>query len=130
MPDNDNSRHDVPVTYGEGTYLARNVCAQTWNGWLCPSFTREVADQLAADLARQQAECPDPSRTLITWSDERGTYLLQSSEDAADGHEPDVVDQWTDDDTTLYAIGAGYWTWYEARRADTSCTTAVDAVKL
>ncbi|CAM5530741.1 hypothetical protein [Leifsonia shinshuensis] len=115
MSDTDNHRPNVLVSYGEAAYLARWVSTQRWNGWLCPSFTREVADQLAADLARDEAENPDPTRIVPTWSEEHQTYLLQSSEYAAEGYEPEPADRWTDDEgTTLYAIGAGFWTWYEA----------------
>lgn len=89
-----------------------------WNGWIVPSFTREVADQLAADLAAQEARDPDDYRTLVRWNDELQGYILQSADLESQGYQPEVVTGHDVDDVTLYAIGAGVWTWYEAEEGD------------
>jgi hypothetical protein len=49
----------------------------TWNGRLRPSFTREVADQLAADLAKTESQAPDEYRILVRWNAEMQAYVLR-----------------------------------------------------
>lgn len=118
MNTTDTPRHNVPVTYGDGIYVAHTVAPHRWNGWILPSFTREVADQLAADLAEQEARDPDEYRTLVRWNDELQGYILQSADLESQGYQPEVVTGHDVDDVTIYAIGAGVWTWYEAEEGN------------
>jgi hypothetical protein len=60
----------------------------TWNGWLRPSFTREVADQLAVDLAKTEGR---RLAALLAWFwhfDHRGreglTFLRHAIDRAPD----------------------------------------------
>lgn len=103
-----------PVTFGEGIYIAHTISAHRWNGWVQPFFTREVVDQLAADLANQDEQDLDEHRMLVRWDEERQRYILQSAELEADGDAPEIVCGHDIDGLTLYPIGAGSWTWYVA----------------
>jgi len=108
------ARHDIPVTFGEGVYIAHTISDHRWNGWVQPFFTREVADQLAADLVRADTQDPDDHRTFVLWDDKIQAYLLQSAHWEAEGEEPEIVEGRDIDGTNVYAIGAASWTWYEA----------------
>lgn len=113
MNTTDTVRRNIPVSFGEGIYIAHTISAHRWNGWVQPFFTREVADQIAADFANQNEQDPDDHRILIRWNEERQRYILQSADLEADGNAPEIVDGHDIDGTTLFPIGAGSWIWYE-----------------
>ena len=105
-------RFNVPVTYGDGrVYIAHTVSDIRWNGYLCPAFTRDVADQIAADLAQDEADAPDEFRILVRWNGELQAYLLQSAEYESAGDPPEIVRGRDSEGTTVYGIGSGSWTW-------------------
>ncbi|QNE37880.1 hypothetical protein [Leifsonia shinshuensis] len=116
-----NERFDLPVTYGDGrVYIAHTVSGYRWNGYLCPAFTRDVADQIAADLARDEAQAPDEFRTLVRWNDELQAYLLQSAQYEEAGDPPEIVRGHDSRGVTVYSIGGGSWTWSAAETSPAS----------
>lgn len=77
-----------------------------WNGWACPWFIKEVAEQIMRDLNKDGVK--------TEYDEERDSYIVYQ----VDG-EPDVfdgADVVTDDGIQrLYPIGAWYWIWDEAQ---------------
>jgi hypothetical protein len=82
----------------------------TWNGFVCPYFTKEVADQIAAECNAVAQEYPDCE--TVTYDPERDAYALDRA-DYDDG--PDYVyGQFAASiGQTVYPIGAFGWTWTE-----------------
>jgi hypothetical protein len=82
---------------------------QTWNGWACPYFAKDVADSIAA-----QWNAPGMSASYEAMSD---TYIFSDPDN--DGGEPYIVhgDGYRINGTSvrLYPIGNGYWIWDEDR---------------
>lgn len=82
---------------------------QTWNGWACPYFTKEVADQLAALWNRE------PTNGMgCTYDAASDTYTFL---DTQNDMEPDTYtgeDHEVNGQTLrLYPIGNGSWVWDE-----------------
>jgi hypothetical protein len=75
---------------------------QEWNGWAWPYFTREVADQIAAEHGN------------ASYHEATDTYSFYVEDD---GHLEDIYEVMGEDHVVdgvvmhLYAIGAGEWTW-------------------
>jgi hypothetical protein len=98
---------DGVVTYGEGSYPARWDPGCTWNGWLVPRFTLEVARQVLDDTAAL-----DPGEVLeYTVEDRDGvTVLVVSDLQYHPLDEPEVLIPRADG---LYPVGGFLWCWYE-----------------
>jgi hypothetical protein len=75
-----------------------------WNGWECPWFTKEVAEQIMQDLNRDGVETEYNERT-----DE---YIVKPIDDVEDVFEGEYVDT-EDGCKILYPIGAWCWIWDE-----------------
>lgn len=80
---------------------------RTWNGWACPSFTKEIALQMVENYNKE-------AHPLKAWYDEKEdafSFEMEAnspeSTDTFHGHDIDV------DGETLhvYSIGAGCWIW-------------------
>lgn len=69
--------------------------SRTWNGWACPSFTRETVDAVLAWMG-------DGGDLAFTWT---GDVLHVVNEDEGDAYDvrPDA--------DGLYPLGAGGWVW-------------------
>lgn len=76
-----------------------------WNGWECPWFTKEVADEMMRDLNKEGVETEYHHKT--------DSYIIKSE----DWDEPDVFDGrdiiTEDGPMHLYPIGAACWIWDE-----------------
>lgn len=93
----------------DGPSYAGYTADQTWNGWACPLFTKEVADQIAVAWAH------DPlSQMAGTYDATTDTYAFldpeNEDEPALYPGEDHVVDG---QPLRLYPIGAGCWVWDE-----------------
>lgn len=77
-----------------------------WNGWECPWFTREVAEQIMKDLNSDDVK--------TEYDEKADTYIVhwcEGTDDVFDG-----ADMNTEDGIKhLYPIGAGCWIWDEAQ---------------
>ena len=94
-------------------FTAAHIDNRLWNGFVCPFFTKEEADKVAAWSNGLAAEFPESAET-ITYDEEADAYI---------GTHPD----WSDDEaaryepvhgignTVLYPIGAWAWTWERAQ---------------
>jgi hypothetical protein len=83
-----------------------------WNGWVCPTFRREIAEEVTAYFNTINAASPWPEeQDYFVWVGHlivhvHGAYL----------RDPDYTPIIVDPDTTgRYAVGAMAWTW---RRTD------------
>lgn len=80
-----------------------------WNGWECPWFTKEVAEQIMKDLRGDGAETEYNENT-----DSYSVMLPDSVEDVFDGEYVDTEDGVKH----LYPIGAWCWIWDEVQLED------------
>ena len=76
-----------------------------WNGWECPWFTKEMAEEIMRDLNKDGVE--------TEYNPETDSYIIKSE----DWDEPDVFDgndvKTEDGIQHLYPIGAWCWIWDE-----------------
>ena len=76
-----------------------------WNGWECPWFTKEVAEEIMRDLNRDGVETEYDKKT--------DSYIVKREDDDT----PDVFDgadvETEDGILHLYPIGAWCWIWDE-----------------
>lgn len=76
-----------------------------WNGWECPWFTKEVAEEMMKDLNKEGVR--------TEYDEERDSYIVEVEQ----CDEPDVfdgADVVTEDGIKhLYPIGAWCWIWDE-----------------
>ena len=81
-----------------------------WNGWECPWFTKEVADEMIKDFIKEGGEAE--------YDLETDSYIFQAEEwDQADTFDgADVVTE--DGIQHLYPIGAWCWIWDEVREEE------------
>lgn len=79
---------------------------ETWNGWQCPYFTRETAEQILKASERNGYRWQ--------YDETSDTYLVQHSADPTD-FEPDRFEEVKIEieglETKAYAIGAYSWAW-------------------
>lgn len=83
-----------------------------WNGWVCPTFRREVAEEVTAYFNQLNASAPWPAeQDYFTWD---GDVIVHTQGMYTDepGYAPTRVEP---DANNRYAIGAMNWTW---RRTD------------
>lgn len=73
-----------------------------WNGWACPHFTKEQAEEVAEGLAY---EVGSGAFETAEYDEERDAFVF----DHPDLPEPDVFPR--DEETDLYPVGAYSWTW-------------------
>ena len=88
----------------EKSYNGEILNETRWNGWVCPRFTREVAEQYVADHMALNVLTDDDPR--LVW--EGDTIVIK--------HHPSS--EWDDeiiepDADGMYAIGAFSWCWSE-----------------
>ena len=76
-----------------------------WNGWECPWFTKEVAEQIMKDLNRDDVE--------TSYSEATDSYIVYRADDVEDVFEGEYVAT-EDGGKHLYPIGAWCWIWDEA----------------
>lgn len=83
-----------------------------WNGWACPSFTRQIAEQIliASELNGYQGQ----------YNQETNAFEIRHAEDP-DDYEPVVFNSMTitlDNGSRIevYGIGAYYWTCTEIEK--------------
>lgn len=106
LPEPESYWHDGIVTIGRVKYPAQ-INIQRWNGWAAPRFTREVAEQVAIDAAR------DGDYSDWGWEDD---VLVIVSEN--NPHIDDVRLVYAPDQDGLYHVGSWEWTWEELEPAD------------
>ncbi|MFC0623795.1 hypothetical protein [Kribbella deserti] len=95
-----------PVTIdGYITVMGHYDPAVRWNGWLCPSFDRDVAEKVAA-WANE-----DPESARFTWE---GDVLVYEQPNYPDS-EPERIEP---DSNGHYSIGAFSWVWSVAKGDD------------
>jgi hypothetical protein len=93
---------------GDDIYDAIHDPTIRWNGWLCPSFTRETVEQMATDFDKAASEYEDMDRITFDGDD----VLIHSPVyEAEDGYKPERI---TPDADGLYSVGAFAWCWYDA----------------
>lgn len=66
------------------------VLADTWNGWACPRFTREVAEQIVE---------------VCNLTEDMPTFTFDGPAIVGDG------ERYMPDQDGLYGLGAFAWTW-------------------
>lgn len=86
----------VVTTDGESVVLASYAQAGLWNGYVCPWFTLAEAREVARVMP--WAVRVDESRQVVEYDDEQG-----------DGWQ--AVPTTTVENSEVYGIGAGWWTW-------------------
>jgi hypothetical protein len=75
-----------------------------WNGWECPWFTKEVAEEMMGDLNKEGVR--------TEYNQETDSYIIEVEFDEPDVFEgSDVVTE--DGIKHLYPIGAWCWIWDE-----------------
>lgn len=83
-----------------------------WNGWVCPTFRREVAEEVTAYFNHLNASGPYPEeQDYFLWDGETIIHIHGAYADEPD-YEPTRLDPGANN---RYAIGAMEWTW---RRTD------------
>ena len=77
-----------------------------WNGWECPWFTKEVADEIMKALNNEDIRAEYDSK--------KDSYLVYFDDDADGPYEFDGADVKTEDGSMhLYPVGAWCWIWDE-----------------
>lgn len=84
-----------------------------WNGWACPSFTRQTAEQILI--------ASEPNGYQWQYDLRTNAFEIRHVEDP-DDYEPQIYKGTTitlDDgsDTEVYSIGAYSWTWIETEKS-------------
>lgn len=100
-----------------GPYDAEILDGETWNGWVIPRFTREVAELLMADVnAATPSDIADERETLQWSPNGRAIQMIRTMWDAAgdDGVPETSVETIEPDADGRYAIGARAWIWEHA----------------
>jgi hypothetical protein len=103
------------VAIGEdmGPYAAQIVADQRCNGWVVPRFTREVAQQVVADLnaintaAINTGEDVDPFEAELARFDGDDILIIQ----APGTDEEQIVERVTPDAEGRYRLGGYRWCW-------------------
>lgn len=86
------------------TFPAAHLPETRWNGWACPQFTREVAQQVT-EWANQNAGDDD---ARFEWIGDALFEVFPEGDEA----DPQVVGTTKlSDGTVLYRVGAHSWTW-------------------
>lgn len=84
-----------------------------WNGWACPVFTREVADQIAEDFNRQGEWAGFPTSGSARFDADADAYEV-----AEEGNDPELFLASTIEvggrSVKVYEFGTRYWTWESA----------------
>lgn len=84
---------------------------QRWNGWQMPSFTLEVAKQMATDMAEEKVMdimySANNDKFVVLFEDDDDTEVVSPTLHIIDG---EVV--------KLYGIGSGSWCWDEYNEAE------------
>ncbi len=82
--------------------------AVRWNGWLCPSFDRAAAEEVAEWINFDSADGPDP----VCWweGDVLAIRNISYPDEEPERYEPDAESR--------YAIGAFWWCWWAADEDD------------
>lgn len=96
---------EITVALDELAAYEAYTKGEHWNGWECPYFTREVAEQVLTELEREWVfnTETDSFEALPVGliDDETDAYQYQGITAVIDGTE-----------TRLYPIGAYSWCWY------------------
>ena len=74
----------------------------TWNGWACPAFTKEVADEILSVINA----CSNEDGGMEFFDSEKGGYYT-----SFDGEYTERFDAMMIDGVAYYPIGAYCWTW-------------------
>jgi hypothetical protein len=98
----------VTVT-GLGVYPAE-VARVQWNGWACPRFTRQTAENIVADVAENNTKPWHDCDDRLSWD---GDVIVRYEPAFADeeGYQPERLEP---DSNGMYGIGAFEWVWQEA----------------
>lgn len=80
----------------------------TWNGWACPYFEREVAKQVAKRFVEIHENGPEEGYEA-EYDPERDAFVFHESV----YEEPVVFNSVEIDGKELYPVGAYHWTWVE-----------------
>jgi len=83
-----------------GKYLGLSD-GRTWNGWQCPLFTFEVAQQIAKDFSVYDDK--------LIYDEANDTFIYKTDDYPDD--ESDTFEAIMIDGKKFYAIGAGSWCW-------------------
>lgn len=102
---------DAPTDEHPG-YVAE-VEPVRWNGFAVPRFTEEVARQIVADMAAQNAAMTDASdQDVLEIVSETPLVIHHRTPTYADG-EDDLYEVITAGPDGLFAVGGWCWTWME-----------------
>ena len=91
---------------------------QLWNGWSCPAFDKETAQEIADTVNELM---PEEVEIIFDEENDRFIEIEHQYDDDVSEEEPDAnkifsegADHMTEDgEKHLYALGAWSWTWYE-----------------
>jgi len=99
-----NARHYRPALFSidGGTVYAGFTSGRRWNGWECPVFTKEVAEQIFKDagLKFDYLSEIDTFRMLDEWGDEEDPYQYAAGFDHAGVRVYSIMDGWCWDEET------------------------------
>lgn len=95
----------VTIDGEEQTYTAQALHDTRWNGWLCPSFSKDEAMKIATYLNNWADAHPDHQAYRMVWDDEQQAFIMT---DSAYPDEPETIPL---DCFGGYSVGAWSWIW-------------------
>ncbi|WP_430510880.1 hypothetical protein [Gottfriedia solisilvae] len=82
-----------------------------WNGWECPSFTKEIAIEVLESVSSESEE--------INWyyDEQKDTFILVNNVDNAHDTWKGFTIEHSTSEYKVYSIGLGWWSWEELTKA-------------
>lgn len=99
-------------TIDDETAYEGYTTGETWNGWACPMFTREVAEQITATVKAEDWE-----GGTVTFDEYLQTFVWESEGITETTGFSETFDFTDTEHGRLYPIGAGSWIWSEVKEA-------------
>lgn len=100
-------KEKISVTLWGNEFFEAYSTGETWNGWKCPYFTKEVADKLMTYLLKEGA------MEKAYYDAEKDAYVLHVAD--ADADEIEVweseITKINDEIIKVYPIGVFSWCW-------------------
>jgi hypothetical protein len=106
-------REGVVRIDGFGPFPAEIDTQVRWNGWACPRFTREIAEQIAEASTKPPPGNPSLPPDYSSWHWRADVLVMKVNPEVTDYGpvESDYFDEWAPDDDGKYHVGAYAWTW-------------------